>query len=55
MRQVIGAIVGKELAVSEMDLPRAKSHRQVPMAVRRLLARRAEAIGAAATETPAAA
>jgi hypothetical protein len=50
------ALVGEEQPIPEMDLPRAKSHRQVPMAVRRLLAARAEAIGAAAgARTPAAA
>jgi hypothetical protein len=38
------AIVGDEAPIPEMDLPRAKSHRQVPAAVRALIAERAEAL-----------
>ncbi|MBV1799743.1 Hint domain-containing protein [Siccirubricoccus sp. G192] len=43
------ALYGAEAAIPEMDLPRAKAHRQVPMAVRERIAARAEALfGAAA-------
>ncbi|MGF9762733.1 Ig-like domain-containing protein [Microvirga sp. 0TCS3.31] len=36
------ALYGHEAAIAEMDLPRAKSHRQVPMAIRCHLETRAE-------------
>jgi hypothetical protein len=43
------ALYGAEAAIPEMDLPRAKAHRQVPLAVRERIAARAMALfGAAA-------
>ena len=38
------ALVGDAVPVAEMDLPRAKSHRQVPAAIRAKIAARAEAL-----------
>ncbi len=38
------ALYPQGLAIEELPLPRAKSHRQVPMAIRRLLAARAAAL-----------